>query len=102
MMSCIYRSKPPDSFFHGPKRACDHYTTPCQENSPSNLMRYVLLAPVLRDKANVLLRQPKTVVTIEAVSALVQECKASDMMLLSWPSTIPEGWNYFTFAKLTG
>src|SRR5665213_2959597 len=65
----------------------------------TRLTQYIVLMPALRTRANRLLERPSNESSAEEVTEFIRECKVFDAMLASWPSTVPEDWQYFTISK---
>lgn len=70
------------------------------ENTANRLMAMAIEVPNYRSLAYGLLSGPKTDVTKVRVVALMEEAIGCDISLASWPSTVPESWQYKRFAPL--
>ncbi|KAI4128535.1 MAG: hypothetical protein LQ347_004150 [Umbilicaria vellea] len=70
------------------------------ENTANRLMAMAIEVPKYRSLAYSLLSGPKNNATEVRVVELMEEAIGCDISLASWPSTVPDSWQYRLFAPL--
>lgn len=94
MIERMQQGKALDDYFYSPITGWQHQVAPALQNPANRLTQYTLLVPALRSRATSLLQQSKTQWNIYAVSMLLHEVRSIDIILSTWPASIPDSWQY--------
>jgi hypothetical protein len=99
MIERMQQGKPLDAYFYSPTTGWQHEVAPALQNPANRLTQYTLLVPALRSRATSLLQQSRTQWNIYAVSMLLHEVRSIDIMLSTWPASIPDSWQYTAVSR---
>ena len=99
MIERMQQGKPLDAYFYSPTTGWQHEVNPALQNPANKLTQYTLLVPALRSRATSLLQQSRTQWNIYAVSMLLHEVRSVDIILSTWPASIPDSWQYTAISR---
>ena len=99
MLDRVQRAKPADTIFHNSASGWQPKLIGNMQNVNTKLTQFTILVPALRARSIELLEKPYNKSSAEEVTEFIHECRTFDAMLSSWPSTIPDDWQYFTTTR---